>query len=243
MHSVRFGKCRMFCRISLRLLFLAGALAVSPAVVGADPIRLDQAAIPSACCLSFGTAVIPLQSVSQTFTAGAAGLLKSVEVSIFQDPGTTGDIVFRLLTNPLDFGTALFSTTIPLTMVPVGSGEFVSVDVSAAHVAMAAGDQLAIGLSRPIGAQNRPWVIWNNAAYDRGSMFTTLTGGPDAFLDVAFKTNVAPTPEPSMLVLVATGMTAAAWARRRTAKRDNTSPGRCARAGCRPSVPGLQKSE
>jgi hypothetical protein len=208
----------MFDRIALRVVFLAGALAIAPATVGADPIRLDQAAIPSACCLAFGTAVIPQQSVSQTFTAGVTGLLKSVEVSIFQDPGTTGDIVFRLLTNPLDFGMPLFSTTIPLTIVPVGSGQFVSVDVSAAHVAMAAGDHLAIGLSRPIGAQNQPWVIWNTAAYERGSMFTTLSGGPDPFLDVAFKTQVAPTPEPSMLVLLAIGMTAIARARR-TARR------------------------
>ena len=115
-------------RYGLVLLFLAGALAISASSAGADPI-LDQSAIPI-CCLSSGLAVTPVQSIAQTFIAGITGILTSVEVSIFQDPGTTGDVVFRLLRNPLDFGTSVFSTTIPLTVVPVGSGQFVGVDVS-----------------------------------------------------------------------------------------------------------------
>ncbi len=211
--GMSFRRCTRvsMVRHGLVLFALAAALVIDPVPAGADPILPDQFAIPS-CCLSSGVAVTPSQSISQTFTAGIAGFLTSVEVSIFQDRGTTGDVVFRLLREPLDFRTSVYSTIIPLTMVPFETGRFVSVDVSSAHVALAVGDQLAIGLSRPVGAWNQPWVLWNTATYDRGSAFAPGIG--EIFADVAFRTNMDPVPEPTSLVLFATGLTAA-WARRR----------------------------
>jgi hypothetical protein len=171
-------------------------------------------------------AVITVQSVAQTFTVGVAGELAQVDLQIYKNTGTIGDLVFSIRTtiggvpNP-DDSQSLFQTIIPLSAIPTIDNPFLpvpltSIDVSSAGIAVTPGDVLALSLSR-MGVGSPPWVLWRQSldgTYPGGSTFTRaspLAPWTPAFggnADGGFQTFVSVggvVPEPSSLILCLLG--------------------------------------
>ena len=119
-----------------RVVFgMAVGLVTFAASASSEPI-LDQQAVREDPVTGF--AVIPQQSISQTFTAGLSGLLESIEVSLYRNADAVGDVFVSLLRTPLDPTSAVFSTSIPHASIPVDRGSFVPLPVAAAGGALPA---------------------------------------------------------------------------------------------------------
>jgi hypothetical protein len=158
---------------------LAPALAM-PMDFHITGIVLDQSnVVPN---FQFDAAVVSAQSVAQTFTVGVDGTLAQVDFQIYKNTGTTGDVVFDIrptikgVPDP-DDGNILYETVISLDKMPTIDDPFMdvpltSIDVSAGKLPVAAGDMLALSLSRE-GQGSPPWVLWRQGQpiYQGGSTY------------------------------------------------------------------------
>lgn len=149
-----------------------------------------------------GSAVNPTQSVAQTFTVGLSGLLSRIDLGLYRDAAAlTGDVTVDILPASVlpayEFGSSLFTMTIPIASIPLLTTNLTTIDLSAANLAVNAGQQLAIVLRRPAGAG---WVIWQDSnpavPYDAGGSFTWHPAGWPAWIPVGgdhrFQTWVLP---------------------------------------------------
>jgi hypothetical protein len=179
---------------------------------------LDQSNVGSSP--TFDAAIVPPQSWAQTFTVGVEGTLARIDLQIYKHTGATEDLLFMVrsttggVPNP-DDAQSLFGMVIPLSAIPTFDSPFMmvpltSLDVSAAQIAVAPGDVLAISLSRA-GLGGPPWALWRQTlpVYDRGDPFYRLgTSGPwsrQPGYDSGFQTYVSAIPEPSSLSLCLLG--------------------------------------
>ncbi len=167
-------------------------------------------------------ALVSSQSVAQTFTAGMAGVLDRVELEIYKTTGATGDLVFEIRSVPGGVPDpvneqALFRSLIPLDALPTIDSPFTAVpltqvDVSAAAIAVAPGDVLALSLRRE-GAFAPPWALWRTgpSTYSGGRTFRRFgvsdpwQPSPNPYL-AGFQTFVSPVPEPGTSALLAAGL-------------------------------------
>ncbi|MHC4341408.1 MAG: PEP-CTERM sorting domain-containing protein [Planctomycetota bacterium] len=199
-------------------------------VCHADSI-LDQSYDPSS---SDAAAVVGLSNVvdwAQTFTVGTTGILTSVEVKIFRSPDDI--IVDPLLfdvrsTNSgapaaSDIGSAiLFSTSLSASSISTTAG-FASVNLGSAAVPVSSGDVLAIVLRSDDSVNDAyHWKGTKANGYSGGGAFFRIGSGnwkSGTPADLAFKTNLTPTPEPGSIALFGLGALGAVWWRRRTRGR------------------------
>jgi hypothetical protein len=132
-----------------------------------------------------GSAVTSGQTVAQTFTVGVSGSLTTIDLGLYKDPGTIGDVTLEILPFSVfptfDFSASLYSTTIPITSIPLLTTALTSIDVSAANLSVTSGEQLAIALHRSAGpANSSPWVVWQDSdpasPYPGGSFFVFHPG-------------------------------------------------------------------
>jgi hypothetical protein len=206
--------------LRLRIVVVVCTVVASPAL--ATPI-LDQSNITF---LTFdgdgapGSAVIPDQTVAQTFSVGISGVLTQIDLGIYRDADAIGDVTLNLLPASIfpsfDLSPSLLSATIPIMSIPLLTTTLTSVDVSSANLAVHLGDQLAVVLSRSVGSPDSPpWVVWQDSdflfPYEGGSFFVAhpfIPGWIPVSGDHRFQTWVDPTlvPEPSTLLLLATGL-------------------------------------
>jgi|SRR6516165_7137601 hypothetical protein len=154
----------------------------------------------------FDAAVISAQSVAQTFTVGVDGTLAQVDLQIYKNSGTTGDVVLDIRPtingspDPYN-GNILYETVIPLDSMPTIDDPrqdvpLTSIDVSAGKLAVAQGDMLALSLSRE-GQGSPPWVAWRQGEpiYKGGSGYFRSDSTSDWRLlghDGGFQTWVIP---------------------------------------------------
>lgn len=130
------------------------------------------------------------QSLSQVFTVGIGGTLTQVGIQLYQ-VGDIGDVTLTI--RPTVGGVpgveTLVTTVIRITDIPRVFAPPVPVtliDVSAAHIEVAPGDQLAISLSRALFDPGfGPQVVWMSLpevpAYAGGAAFTSFGQPPDTW--------------------------------------------------------------
>ena len=212
-----------------RLTFAAGTLcALTPSAAHADPV-LDQVSTPIeyqafACCGS---------EWGQTFTAGLAGTLATVQVYLgagyggFSGVGPLTYDVRRTVTGaPSSESRDVLRTGALSPSVFRGEG-FYTLDFDPMPLSL--GDQLEIVLSNMDPDSSSPWT-WrfsgpSASTYDRGAMFmragTAAEWSSQVFegRDFAFRTFVepdaAPVPEPASWMTLAAGLLGAALKARR----------------------------
>lgn len=221
---------RRFAAIGL-LIAAVGSTAL------ADPV-LDQSNDPTPTAAA-GPGSSNLVDWAQTFTVGVTGTLTSVEVRVFRTSGVTDPLLFDIRTTTggapteADAGANILSSfSIAAAVVSLGSvlgdGVFVSIAVS---VPVTAGDVLAIVLrSDAPGGSFAPyfWDGTSAGSYGGGAAYLRFGAGMfgvSTFLsDLSFKTFVdsmrtgdQTVPEPSLLLLLATGAGLVACRRARRA--------------------------
>ncbi len=176
---------------------------------------------------------------AQSFTAGIAGQLTSVDLQIrrldFNLPAS--DLTFDILPIAGGFpsGPALGSGTIALADIPdldFSDGSFVSVDLSAFNIFVEVGDVLAIALEH-LNAGAYVWLsIPVGNLYANGSQFVSLPPGPFDFEqaggDLGFRSFVdpdatQPVPEPGTLASLAFGLLLFGFARRQRLQKSMRS--------------------
>jgi hypothetical protein len=147
---------------------------------GADVVLDQSNVVPAGSTADL--AIVTVQSLAGTFTVGVDGVLAQVDLQIYKNTGTTGDLVFTIrptndgVPDP-DDALVLLALVISLDDMPTIDDPFqevplTSIDVSAAGIIVASGDVLALSLSRE-GAGSPPWATWrhNGDVYDGGSSF------------------------------------------------------------------------
>ncbi len=157
--------------------------------------------------------------LAQTFTVGVTGTLASVEFNILKMSGTTGDLsvdIRSLVGGVPDslMANALATSTISNSLINTYGGSIyswttISVDVSAANIAVASGDMFAFVLNSPLGEEFGIQTDYTNA-YAGGQRYSqngdgTSFGGLSS-ADLAFKTTVISVPEPSVITLFGLGL-------------------------------------
>lgn len=158
-------------------------------------------------------------SLAQTFTVGVTGTLASVEFNVLKMSGTTGDLSFdiRSLVGGVPdslMANALATSTISNSLINTFGGSpyswtTINIDVSAANIAVAAGDMFAFVLNSPIGEKFGIQTDYNNA-YAGGQRYSQNGDGTSfyasSYADLAFKTTVNAVPEPSVIALFGLGL-------------------------------------
>jgi hypothetical protein len=195
----------------------------------AAPI-LDQAHIGAH---DASVAVSTLVSRAQTFTVEIAGILSSVELSLFRNDVSDLPLLLEIrdATGSLPSTTVLASAAMPISTLPISAGELTPVDVSAFNIEVAPGNLFALVLTTTHAHALSPdWAgTLGSAGYTGGEMHL-LEGGiwvPQAQsgagigpgFDGHFRTFVEPTavPEPAALYLLSAAVTGFTVARRRAA--------------------------
>lgn len=161
--------------------WLAMLLWLSATGLAQAEVVLDQSHVVPAGATG-DLAIITVQSLAQAFTVGVEGVLTEIDLQIYKNTGTTGDITLTIRTTTdgvpdPDDSLVLFEDVISLDDIPTIDNVFLEVpftpvDVSSAGIAVAPGDMLAVSLSRE-GAGSPPWATWrqNGIVYDGGFSF------------------------------------------------------------------------
>jgi hypothetical protein len=199
-------------------------------VCHADSI-LDQSYDPSS---TGSTAYIGQSNVvdwAQTFTVGTTGFLTSVEVKILRKSSEIVDpLLFDLRSTSsgapaeADSGTAiLFNTSVSASSISTSAG-FLTIGLGSGGVQVDSGDVLAMVLRSDDSASGAyQWKGTSTSGYSGGSAFDRIgssgTWGGGFAADLAFKTNLTPTPEPASIVMFGLGALGVAWLRRRRRRR------------------------
>jgi hypothetical protein len=152
----------------------------TPGPTRADVV-LDQSHVVPAGATG-DLAIISVQSLAGTFTVGLEGVLAQVDLQVYKNTGTTGDLVFTIrptndgVPDP-DDSLILVEIVVSLDDIPTIDNPFLevpltSIDVSAAGIPVSIGDVLALSLSRT-GAGSPPWATWRHGpqVYEGGSSF------------------------------------------------------------------------
>ncbi len=186
---------------------------------------------------AWGYIVGKTQSVAQTFKASKNGVLTGVELQLSRnesvpDNGIQVEIWPTLGGTPLtNLGHPLASAFVPASSaLPIGT-EFITADLTAAHLQVHNGDVLAI-VARTnadyLGTGNVDpfaWTCWD-PTYTRGEGFVGYGSQWGRMnYDFCFRTYVAAVPEPGTLALFGVGAVALVIASGRRARYLLTSPG------------------
>ena len=152
-----------------------------------------------------GVAVFSTGFQAQSFTVGLNGTLDRIDLNIWSSVGITGDELRLSIVDapggvPDDLANALYTQAIPFSDIEQDNGfpsplSITTVDISAANLAVTAGEQYAIVLHR-VGPGAPPWVLWGSGAniYADGSRWRSNTQGASwietATADYGFATYV-----------------------------------------------------
>lgn len=203
-------------------IIIAGVVFFS-AVSSRATDQLDQSVLVPGIYGSFGLINSQFQQ-AQVFTVGKTGLLSHIVFNLQEDYGTTQNLLVdvRRVTGTLAPVEAdapvLASASIPAGAVPITglNPSFVSVDLSAANLAVTPNEVLAVVLRSDEAASHYAWHSSDQGQniYSGGSSFSRnqFTGGvwlsSDSYAptDFAFQTYVSDTraaPEPSCMMYCA----------------------------------------
>lgn len=192
---------------------------------GVTAAVIDQAYDAQAAGSYMAINVQVTQQVAQTFTVGIAGKLVGVDLQVgrwdFDPP--TGDLLVDIRPTvdgaPVaDDSLALAMVAVPATKIPLSgqvwaTGAFTYVDLNGFSISVARGEVLAIALRTTSSTAFYGWV--DQAAplgptYPGGAQYARRFSpewGEDVGWDAGFRAHV---PEPAALILVFTGLAAAA---------------------------------
>lgn len=204
--------------VTVALAAMAGAQAA--------PV-IDQSFVPGPLGIQARAGVIGATveyKVFQSFSVGISGVLTGVDVYVESNGTPAQNLVLDVVSTADPLGTALASMSVAPSGVS-GAGGFVSFDLSAANLAVLAGDLLSIRLSSAqdfSGNVNEYFAIGNQVggyAGGQGQHWNSSSGFNSPGWDFYFKTWVddagGQVPEPSALLLAIAALGAAGAARRR----------------------------
>jgi len=163
------------------------------------------------------------RTLTQSFTAGLTGTLEQVDLALGYTPETTVGFEVNVYSgggSPGDLGAALFSDTYAASYVPqyVSPGAFTAFDLSAAGIAVNAGDEFTIVVSRLSPTTGTDWILCSiGEDYTDGESYGTLDGefwGSNT-QDLAFQTHVSSIPIPAAFWLFGSALAGLGWMRRK----------------------------
>lgn len=151
--------------------------------------------------------------IAQSFTAGIAGTLASIDVLLYRNTDTVFgiDLVAGIfpVADGIPVGSALGTVTIPELSLPETTSSFFNIDLSAFNIPVNVGTQLAIVVHDSNQADQTTIYEWNGSnsdSYTGGSRFYDIGDGfTNTSTDLYFRTYVTqstdstPIPEPTAI--------------------------------------------
>jgi hypothetical protein len=207
------------------VLSATALVAASSQPIRADPIHVDQvsslsAAPANAASSSAATATSP------SMVVGISGQLVALDVFLrsWSDEGTADGRAANYATAPADVSSVLASRTItPFGMPPGLARAPVHFDLASAQLQVLAGRLLAMIEGNPVAAQG---VELPGPAMTASSPNATVSGGSGGTggggLGEGVNVQADPTPEPTTIALVGSGLLLGAMGRRRQRKLSST---------------------